>query len=117
MLSPIRLVTVALAASLAAASAQAADPRLAPLPKDQAVSSHSPYEMGACDTCHARKDPRDPGPASITNDTCFGCHDEFKGKARVKMDRSVHPATDSKACTACHSPHNARNKKLLLFHT
>jgi hypothetical protein len=97
---------------LVAATAAAAASRLAPLPKGEAVVSHGPYEMGACDTCHARSDPRDPGPASATNETCLACHEEFSGTAPVKMDQGTHIARGT--CTGCHSPHNSRKKKLLL---
>lgn len=105
--------TIALLAAVTS-SAGAADKRLAPIPRDQAVSSHGPYEMGACETCHARQDPRNPGPASITNESCLGCHEEFGGSAPVRMEKSVHPRALGTNCTACHSPHNSRNKKLLL---
>lgn len=87
---------------------------LSPISGDDAVSTHGPFEMGACDTCHARRDPRDPGPASVTNDTCFGCHDDFKGGKPVKMDKAVHPAVKGTACLSCHAPHNSRKRKLLL---
>jgi predicted CXXCH cytochrome family protein len=94
--------------------ARGADRRLAPIPRDEAVSSHGPFEMGACDTCHARSDPRNPGPASVTNESCFECHDEFKGTAPVRMEKGHHPKTIGTNCTACHSPHNSKNRKLLL---
>lgn len=87
---------------------------LAPLPRDQAVSTHGPYEAGSCETCHVRRDPEDPGPASVTDETCFDCHDEFRGRAKVKLEKSIHPRDGDKSCLGCHSPHNARNRKLLL---
>ncbi len=98
----------------AAGVARGADPRLAPIPRDQAVSSHGPFAMGACETCHARRDPRNPGPASISNDTCFECHDEFKDGAPVKTDAALHPRSGAMSCVGCHTPHNSRNRKLLL---
>ena len=95
---------------LASTPARAA--RLAPVPRAEAASTHGPFEMGACDTCHQRGDAADPGPAlEVTNDLCYGCHDEFRATARVRMDRTVHP--DGKAaCTTCHNPHNSRKRKL-----
>lgn len=105
-------LTVALIA--AAAPALAGDARLAPIPRDQAVSSHGPFEMGACETCHARPDPRNPGPASRENDACYDCHEEFRGTARVKTEKALHPPATATNCVACHSPHNSRNRKLLL---
>jgi predicted CXXCH cytochrome family protein len=99
---------------LVAGAARGAERRLAPIPRDQARSSHGPYEMGACDTCHARNDPRNPGPASTTNDSCFECHDEFKGGGQVRMEKAVHPRSAGTNCVGCHTPHNSRNKKLLL---
>jgi predicted CXXCH cytochrome family protein len=109
------LVPLSIVAALALGSgaARALDKRLAPIPREQAVSSHGPFEMGACDTCHARNDPRNPGPASPTNETCFECHDEFRGSAPVRMEKSVHPRGTT-TCTGCHTPHNSRRRKLLL---
>ncbi len=110
------LPALALAAlTVAGTAALAAPGRLAPIPRDQEVSSHGPFQSGDCDTCHASRDPKNPGPAAVTNDTCFECHDEFKGKAPVKMEKSVHPkVTSATSCVGCHSPHNSRKKKLLL---
>jgi predicted CXXCH cytochrome family protein len=100
-------VTGVLALALAA---RAENKRLAPIPLQEAVSSHGPFEMGACETCHQRHDPKNPGPAVASSDLCFDCHDEFRGKAPVKMDKALHPT--AKACTTCHNPHNAKKKKL-----
>ena len=103
---------VLLALALAARAGGAEPSKLAPIPKEEAVSSHSPYEMGACETCHQRHDAANPGPAlKVTNELCFECHDEFKGTAPVKMESAVHPTTKA-ACTTCHNPHNSRKKKL-----
>jgi predicted CXXCH cytochrome family protein len=94
--------------------ARAEASRLAPIPKAEAVSTHSPFETGACETCHQRHDPNDPGAAvKVSNDLCYDCHDEFRGKSPVKMDKSVHPSTVA-ACTTCHNPHNSKKKKLRL---
>lgn len=99
---------------LAAALARAEGSRLAPVPKADAVSTHGPYEMGACETCHQRSDPANPGPAlEVTNALCFECHEEFKGTTPVRMEHALHPSTPA-ACTTCHNPHNSRKKKLRL---
>jgi predicted CXXCH cytochrome family protein len=88
--------------------------RLAPIPASEAASTHSPYESGACGTCHQRNDPANPGHAKkVSNDLCFDCHDEFRGTSAVKMDKAVHPKNVA-SCTTCHNPHNARKKKLHL---
>jgi predicted CXXCH cytochrome family protein len=105
------LVTCAFAlAGLARAEAS----RLAPIPASAAVSSHGPYQSGACETCHQRHDSKNPGSAlKVSNDLCFDCHDEFRGTAPVKMDKSVHP-NNVADCMSCHNPHNSRKKKLRL---
>ncbi len=106
----VALAALALAFTPRAAGAEAN--RLAPIPKVEAVSSHGPFEMGACETCHQRHDADNPGPAlKISNDLCYECHDEFKGSAPVKMEKSVHP-TAKAPCTMCHNPHNSRKKRL-----
>lgn len=99
---------------VAALPARAADARLAPLPHADAASTHGPYEMGSCEACHQRHDAKDPGTVrKVSNDLCFECHDEFKGKGAVKLERMIHPG-DKASCTSCHNPHNSRKKKLQL---
>jgi predicted CXXCH cytochrome family protein len=98
------LMAAALAAATAATAAGAG--RLAPLPPADAVSTHGPFEMGACEACHEKRAPAPGKLLKASNDLCFDCHDDFKKPVKN------HPA--AKACTACHSPHNSRKKKLLL---
>ena len=108
----MRLATLLVLGALATAALAAEPSRLAPIPNAEAASTHGPYEMGACETCHQRHDAANPGPAlKVTNELCFECHDEFKGTAPVKMESAVHPTTKA-ACTTCHNPHNSRKKKL-----
>lgn len=108
-LAPLLLAVGALAL---APAARGENKRLAPIPSAQAVSTHGPYEMGACDTCHQRKDPTNPGAAlKVSNDLCYDCHDEFNGSAPVKMEKAIHP-TAKIGCTTCHNPHNSKKKKL-----
>jgi predicted CXXCH cytochrome family protein len=105
----LKHLPAALAAAALALGAEAAESRLAPLPPAEAVSTHGPFEMGACDACHDGKDrSQKPGRVVKTsNELCFDCHDEFRKPVRS------HPKTQA-ACLGCHSPHNARKKKLLL---
>ena len=112
-LPAIRLAALALL-QLTAVATGAAEKRLAPLPREQATVVHGPYEQGACETCHARADQKDPGPARVTNDTCLGCHDEFSGTAPVKLGQGKSHPSGKGPCTACHNPHNSARKKLLL---
>jgi predicted CXXCH cytochrome family protein len=96
------------------APAPAAGSRLAPVPAKEAVSTHGPYGAGVCAPCHRNDDAQNPGPAvTATSELCIECHEEFKGGAVVKTDKSVHPKGPD-ACTVCHNPHNARKKKLRL---
>lgn len=105
---------IPVAAFLVAAGAAQAAGRHAAIPNDQAVSTHGPYEAGACDTCHERANARDPGKAlKVTNDLCFDCHDDFKAGSPVKLEKAKHPAGGT-ACTNCHNPHNSRKRKLLM---
>lgn len=110
----IRLVSLSAASALAlgAGAAAAAEGRLAPIPRTEAVSTHGPFEMGACDTCHERSDPKNPGATlKASEDLCFECHDEFRSAAPVKIERALHPLAKA-GCTTCHNPHNSKNKKL-----
>lgn len=108
------LALISAAALLAAAAASAADSRFAAVPNDQAVSTHGPYEAGACDTCHERANAKDPGKAlKVTNDLCFDCHDDFKTDTAVKLEKMKHPSGKT-SCTACHNPHNSKKRKLLM---
>jgi predicted CXXCH cytochrome family protein len=84
---------------------------LAPIAASEAKSTHGPYAQGACDTCHARNDPDDPGPGKAPNAVCIGCHEEFSDAKAVRLDRSLHPVNDA-PCIGCHNPHNARKPKL-----
>jgi predicted CXXCH cytochrome family protein len=99
---------------LAAAPAEAEDNRLAPLPRDQATVVHGPYEQGACETCHERADPKNPGAAKVSDEGCLACHDEFAGKAAVRIGKGKSHPTGKGTCTGCHNPHNSKKKKLLL---
>jgi predicted CXXCH cytochrome family protein len=99
---------------LAAASTGADDKRLAPLPKEEATVVHGPYEQGACETCHERADASNPGQARVSNETCLACHDEFSGKAPVRVGKGKSHPVAKAACITCHNPHNAKKKKLLL---
>ncbi len=111
----LRAAALATAAALAfAPDARAENKRLAPIPKAEAISSHGPYEMGACEMCHQRHDADNPGAAvKVSNDLCYDCHDEFKGSASIRTESTVHPK-DGPPCTGCHNPHNSKKKKLRL---
>ncbi len=86
-----------------------------PLPaSEKAAWVHGPYAAGDCSICHVNADPKKPGPViKAGNDLCFDCHDEFKKESEIKKSYAKHP-TAKGACTGCHSPHNARKRKLLL---
>lgn len=88
--------------------------KLAPIPAKEAKSTHAPFEVGSCETCHQRGDPKNPGRVTIkNNDTCFACHDDYKAGKQVKLEQGkLHPAAKG-ACTQCHNPHNSVKEKLL----
>jgi predicted CXXCH cytochrome family protein len=84
---------------------------LAPLPQEEAVSTHGPFEMGECGICHDAQDKKSPGRLlKAGSDLCFDCHEDFRGPVKN------HPAINSTAtkCTGCHSPHNSKKRKLML---
>lgn len=88
---------------------------LAPLPEaPPPASSHAPFSAGECALCHAGADPTRPGPVKAKGSAaCLGCHAEFD--AVLKRPQVHFPAKDD--CTACHNPHNAKFRKLLLADT
>jgi len=104
------VVALALSCAVASTAALAAGgSRHAPISATDAVSTHGPFEMGACEACHDEKDQsRVPGRVlKVTHELCFDCHDEFKKPVKH------HPTTKG-ACLGCHSPHNSTKRKLLL---
>lgn len=110
----IFFLTIFPLAALFAVSASAADGRFAAVPKEEAVSTHGPFEAGACEICHERANAKNPGKAlKVTNELCFDCHDDFKSGSPVKLDKSKHPS-GTMACTGCHNPHNSKKRKLLM---
>ena len=66
---------------------------------------HPPFEMGACQVCHA---PRQKNPAAILTktvaDLCYMCHEP-------KLAHNEKPKNFD--CNKCHSPHHADRKVLL----
>jgi len=111
MLPKLCLALWVTAAGLGGGRAAAAGP-LAPLPPGEAVSTHGPFEMGVCEACHkiAAKSGGvgQPGPVmKKTNALCFDCHDDYAKPMKG------HPSP-SDSCLVCHSPHNAKKKKLLV---
>lgn len=103
------LFVVAVGAGIlgAAGGAGAAGRSLAPIPQEQAVSTHGPFEMGDCGTCHVGKAPSPGKLLKPASDLCLDCHEDFAAQV------AKHPRVKGN-CTMCHSPHNARKKKLLL---
>ena len=104
MVARKHLVLAGLAAALAGGGAAAV--RMKPLPRGEATSTHSPFEMGECEICHQRNDPKNPGPIQkAAAQLCADCHDDLSGT------KKGHPTRGG--CTTCHSPHNAKKPKLL----
>lgn len=97
---------LAVAAALAAGAAGAAAPGLAPIPASEALSTHGPFTMGECRACHQGRRARPGKVRKAIPELCFDCHEDFRAPV------AGHPAGE--ACTGCHSPHNARKRKLLL---
>lgn len=70
-------------------------------------SVHPPFADNSCAECHESKfSQKMKGPM---NSVCFSCHDDFLAPAKIK-----HAPAQNGECTACHSPHDAPNKKLLI---
>ena len=104
------LVAVGLSCAALASHAATAKRGVGPVPLSEAISTHAPFEMRACEACHEDGQRLGaPGRVLKVGDAlCFDCHDEFKQPVKG------HPGAAEGACLDCHSPHNARKKKLLL---
>lgn len=103
-----RVLAVAAGFWVAAGVAAAAQRSLAPLDPGDAVSTHSPFETGECGFCHAEKKGQKGGKLlRAANELCFDCHEDFRGAVKN------HPKNKG-SCTACHTPHNSKKRKLLL---
>jgi predicted CXXCH cytochrome family protein len=104
-------IAVAATAVLGIQVAAGAGRSLAPLPAEDATSTHGPFEMGECGICHDARDKASPGKLLKAGSAlCFDCHEDFKGPVKN------HPEINAKStkCTGCHSPHNSKKRKLLL---
>lgn len=66
---------------------------------------HPPFNMGACNVCHA---PKRSKPAAIVTRTvselCYKCHEPKETITKEMKDLD---------CNKCHSPHHANRKKLI----
>ncbi len=66
---------------------------------------HPPFNMGACNVCHA---PKRSKPAAITTrtvaDLCYKCHEP-----KAVIDERL----EKLDCNKCHNPHHADRKELL----
>lgn len=89
------------AATTNAAAAQVAQPK--------AVTRflHAPYADNKCGSCHVMSFSQ--RIAKKTIDLCFACHTNFLATAKVK-----HAPVEQGECLACHNPHQADNKFLLV---
>jgi predicted CXXCH cytochrome family protein len=106
-----RKLLLAAAAALLAVSALGGERKRsqAPVPPEEAVSTHGPFEAGECGTCHDPKVRAGRSPGRLLKAApalCFDCHEEFREPVKS------HPRAGGD-CTGCHSPHNARKPKLL----
>jgi len=77
------------------------------------ADAHTPVRENKCTECH--RDPASPNPLETIKtgtDLCRQCHkemiDQIFGKTRLHW-----PLADHSGCLNCHSPHGAKQKKLL----
>ena len=107
--------TLAMAAETSPAKKNVSFGSLAPIASKPApASSHAPFEDGDCKICHQNSDPKQPGPVRVVGaKLCYECHEEYVKV--MKLPHTHEPA--SAACTTCHNPHNAPNRKLLVRDT
>jgi predicted CXXCH cytochrome family protein len=72
-------------------------------------SVHGPYKEGACDDCHQGATPKLRETQSAV---CFGCHSNIEQDIH---EGTAHGALEGdRPCTACHSPHAATGRALLV---
>lgn len=84
---------------------------LAPVPKRQAKSTHAPYGMGMCKSCHKGGSKKRPGKLKgPIHKVCYKCHNEMQ--ATVTKTRFKHAPVQS-GCSTCHNPHNSKYEHLL----
>ncbi len=74
---------------------------------------HAPLTGGACGQCHPGATSPSPfATKKVGFELCRDCHGEMVGAAMAK--RRLHwPVADKKGCMNCHSPHAAKQDKLL----
>jgi predicted CXXCH cytochrome family protein len=70
---------------------------------------HGPYASGDCAACH---EGSRPSTIRTEKELCLGCHTDVE---EIVRGGSMHaPLAGDKPCTACHAPHAAPEKGLLL---
>ena len=77
------------------------------------ASAHKPVKEKKCAECHAG--PTSPTPLKVKkqgSELCRQCHKDMMDKTFSK-NRVHWPLMDNTGCLNCHSPHAARQKKLL----
>ena len=89
-----------------------------PVTKAEEKSSHAPYSAGDCAACHnpAKRAAGESLEEAVTragvirpvNENCATCHHEL-----FRAPPAGHPPRQA-YCTSCHSPHNSRDRSLLL---
>jgi len=67
---------------------------------------HPPYKERQCDICHKENSFGELNQSPP--DLCYNCHESFSSQYQF-----VHGPVEAGFCTACHSPHNSKNEKLL----
>jgi predicted CXXCH cytochrome family protein len=75
-------------------------------PKDE-IFYHYPYKEQYCSSCHNENSAGemvDEEPA-----LCYSCHEDFSQSLKY-----LHGPVSGGFCTECHSPHMAKNEKLLI---
>lgn len=72
--------------------------------------THGPVALGKCELCHLSHTSQYESLLTMSpRDQCLSCHD-----AERVLARTYHSEAETKPCSACHDPHSAGNRMLLV---
>ena len=107
--------------------------RTAPRPQAELPWTHGPYAARECEQCHSSTGTKPGGKTKSQSglpvdmrgarvrepreELCIGCHTDQSADVAYARDLWLHGPAATGLCTVCHSPHQSRQRYMLLAAT